>query len=459
MNNWFGRLKRSSITFPLAVVTALTLMVISESAYHASVDSLDRVGKLTAARNDNLHLLRQVLDAENGQRGFLITGRPEYLKPYRASMDNIGNTMKTLNDFYSKEPSQTANFAVLASLVGKKLSEMDTTVRLRSEGRDDAWRALIETDIGREQMESIRLASERLIEHGSAMIEGERREVYQTLLLSRLGVSAMTALSVLAFFMYLRQSSTLEKERLERQQAMQAQLDLLEQQVAARTAQLTELAQHLQNAREDERSRLARDLHDELGALLTAAKLDVARLKSRIAPLTPEVIERLAHLNESLNNGIALKRRIIEDLRPSSLNNLGLVSALEILSREFGDSSGLDVACEFDEEVRLAPASELTVYRLVQEALTNVAKYAQAKHVRIELRALGQQAEVSVKDDGVGFDMNAHRSSSHGLLGMRYRVEAARGRMQLQSEPGQGTLIRAVLPMRVEQTEASHENA
>ncbi len=447
MKNLFGRVKRSAYTFPLAVATALTLVVISESAYHASVDSLDRVGKLTEARNDNMQLLRLVLDAENGQRGFLITGRPEYLTPYRTAMEGIGGTLRKLGDFYGKDPAQTANFAVLASLVGKKMSEMDTTVRLRSEGRDAAWRAVIETDIGREQMETIRVASEKLIQHGSSMIEHEREAVYKTLLLSRLGVSAMTALSVLAFFMYLRQSSTLEKERLERQHAMQAQLDLLEQQVVARTTQLTELAQHLQNAREDERSRLARDLHDELGALLTAAKLDVARLKSRIGPLTPEVAERLAHLNESLNNGIALKRRIIEDLRPSSLNNLGLVAALEILSREFGESSGIEVVTEFDDTVRLAPASELTAYRLVQESLTNIGKYAQASRVRIVLKADGAQAQVAVEDNGVGFDLAARQSSSHGLLGMRYRVEAARGRMHLSSTPGHGTQVHASLPM------------
>ena len=107
----------------------------------------------------------------------------------------------------------------------------------------------------------------------------------------------------------------------------------LEQEVAARTAQLTELAQHLQTVREDERSRLARELHDELGALLTAAKLDVARLKSRLgASAAPRLAERLAHLNDALNGGIALKRSIIEDLRPSSLSNLGLVAALEILA-------------------------------------------------------------------------------------------------------------------------------
>jgi len=445
MKNFFLRFKRSAITFPLAIVTALSLMAISESSYHSSMDSLDRLGQLSAARTGNLVLLRQVLDAENGQRGYLITGRSEYLAPYRAAMNSIGQTMKTLQDFYAKDRTHLEDFTVLANLVNKKLSEMNTTITLRSEGREDAWRALIETDIGREQMESIRMASERLVQQESALIQTSRSSVYQTLQLSRLGVTAMTALSVLAFFMYLRQTATLDQERHRQQLALQVERDLLEHQVKGRTAQLTELANHLQTAREDERSRLARDLHDELGALLTAAKLDVARLKSRIVNITPEAAERMTHLNETLNNGIALKRRIIENLRPSSLSNLGLVAALEILSREFAERSGLEVNCDL-KPVRLKPSSELTAYRLVQEALTNIAKYAQARSVSITLREKGAQVEVAVKDDGVGFDPGVKRPSSHGLLGMRYRVEAEGGTMHLEASAGAGTHIRAVLP-------------
>jgi signal transduction histidine kinase len=446
MKNFFVRFKRSAVTFPLAVITALSLMAISESSYRSSVDSLDRLGQLAVARINNLVLLRQVLDAENGQRGYLITGRAEYLAPYRETMSSIGQTMKILQDFYSKEPHQVADFTLLESLVNKKLSEMDTTIQLRTEGRDEAWRAVIETDIGREQMEAIRVASENLFKRESAQITTGRASVYQTLQLSRFGVAAMTALSVLAFFMYLRQSATLDQERRRQQLALQLERDLLEHQVKGRTAQLTELAHHLQTAREDERSRLARDLHDELGALLTAAKLDVARLKSRIGTVTPEAQERITHLNDTLNDGIALKRRIIEDLRPSSLNNLGLVAALEILAREFAERSGLKVSCDLH-AVKLKPSSELTVYRLVQEALTNIAKYAKAKHVDIHLHEVRSQVEVAVRDDGIGFDTSVKRPSSHGLVGMRYRVEAEGGSMQLQAASGTGTAIIAHLPV------------
>ncbi|MEO8836371.1 MAG: sensor histidine kinase, partial [Caldimonas sp.] len=230
--------------------------------------------------------------------------------------------------------------------------------------------------------------------------------------------------------------------------------------VVARTAQLRELAQHLQTIREDERSHLARELHDELGALLTAAKLDVARLKSRLgsAP-TPDALERLAHLNETLNGGIALKRRIIEDLRPSSLSNLGLVAALEILLREFATRSEIAVVSHL-EPVELAAAAQLTVYRLVQEALTNIVKYAKAREVDVTLAPLESGgARVAVRDDGVGFDAGAPRMSRHGLIGMRYRVEAEGGAMRLVSSPGAGTLIEASLPAPVAAPDAVDDAA
>jgi signal transduction histidine kinase len=197
--------------------------------------------------------------------------------------------------------------------------------------------------------------------------------------------------------------------------------------------------------REDERGYLARELHDELGALLTAAKLDVARLKSKIDHQAPDIAERLRHLNETLNSGIALKRRIIEDLRPSSLSNLGLTAALEILTREHAEGAGIEVETNL-EAVQLPEATQLTVYRLVQEALTNISKYAKAKKVLVTVHSYPTHVAVQVRDDGAGFDPAAVRPASHGLAGMRHRVEAAGGRLTITSRPGNGTLVSAVLP-------------
>lgn len=219
----------------------------------------------------------------------------------------------------------------------------------------------------------------------------------------------------------------------------------LEAEVAARTAQLTELANHLQRAREDERNRLARDLHDELGALLTSATLDAARIRARLAGTAPEAQACLAHLVGTLDRIIELKRRIVEDLRPSSLRHLGLVATLEILAREFAQSSGLEIDCALA-PVRLAPPAELVVFRLVQEALTNIGKHARARQVWITLAERDGRIAVSVRDDGVGFDTAARPRSAFGLVGMRHRVEAEGGTLALHSAPGQGTLIEMTLP-------------
>jgi signal transduction histidine kinase len=235
------------------------------------------------------------------------------------------------------------------------------------------------------------------------------------------------------------------RANLIRQGRTQADNKRLETLVALRTAQLTELTHHLQTAREDERARLARDLHDELGALLTSAKLDAARLRSRLSGGAPEALERLAHLTQTLDNVIALKRRITEDLRPSSLDHLGLVVTLDILAREFAERSGVVVHRELA-EVPLAAAAELVAYRMVQEAVTNISKYAQARQVWLMLTRRNGLVELTVRDDGVGFDAATPSRSAYGLVGMRFRVEAEGGRLVVSSSPGQGTCLTMTLP-------------
>jgi signal transduction histidine kinase len=256
---------------------------------------------------------------------------------------------------------------------------------------------------------------------------------------------AITAAGVLALLWLRRQARALARQVQLQQGLLQAQRDRLEIEVAQRTAQLTELTHHLQSAREDERHRLARDLHDELGALLTAAKLDAARLKARLGDDAPEARERLAHLVAQLNSGIALGRRIIEDLRPSTLAHLGLPATLEILANEFAERSGLALHCALA-QAPLAPRAELVLYRVVQEAVTNITKYAQARQVWISLAPEGGQVALTVRDDGVGFDAGQPRRSAFGLLGMRFRVEAEGGTLAVLSSPGQGTQVQVRLP-------------
>jgi len=260
-----------------------------------------------------------------------------------------------------------------------------------------------------------------------------RQSLYQILGLGRSGVAVLSVACLLA------------QHDVQRQQALRDERDRLEREVADQVAQLTELAQHLQTAREDERGRLARNLHDELGALLTSAKLDAARIRSRLAGQAPEALERLVHLVGTLDSSIALGRRIVEDLHPSTLGNLGLVAALDILVREFATQAGVRAHLALA-PVDLSRAAELVVYRCVQEALTNLGKHAQASQVWVSLHTQGGWVQASVRDDGVGFDTLARPPSAYGLLGMRYRVQAEGGTLLAQSAPGLGTLLLIRLP-------------
>ena len=305
---------------------------------------------------------------------------------------------------------------------------MRETIRLHDEGRVDAATELVLSDIGKEKMEAIRALERRTAgPRGTQPCRTGRSDLYRTLMLNRIGVALLSAISLLALFLYLRQTTALEHQQVELKRIVQAERDRLEIEVRQRTAQLTELTHHLQTAREDERNRLARNLHDELGALLTSAKLDAARIKSRLAGTAPEALERLAHLVGTLNSSIALGRRIIEDLRPSTLGNLGLVPTLEILAREFAEQSGIEVHCALA-PVRLGRA------RRTHGLSPGAGSHHQHHQVRPGAATSGSSlaahdgvVEVSVRDDGVGFDTSAKPRSAYGLMGMRFRVEAEGG--------------------------------
>jgi len=430
----------------MALLAAMVLVGINETGHMRSQDAVEQLAQGLTTRSDVNKLLQSMLDAETGQRGYLLTGNETYLEPYDKAVATVQTNLDSLRTQFMASPEDMQEFALLSRQISRKLAEMELSLRLRRQGNEDAWKFILNTDVGKEHMEAIRQHAQELIARSDRRLQQGREQIEQSLMLSRIGIATVTAIGLLAFYMYLRQTQAVQTVNLREQEVLERERDRLEGLVRDRTATLSELANHLQEVREEERGHLARELHDELGALLTAAKLDVARLKSKIDATAPDIAERLKHLTETLNSGIALKRRIIEDLRPSSLSNLGLTAALEILTREYAERAGIEVETSL-EAVPLPDAAQLTVYRMVQEALTNIGKYAKASKVLVSVHGYPTHVAVQVRDDGVGFDPGTVRPTSHGLAGMRHRVEAAGGRLTLTSRPGNGTLLSAVLPL------------
>ena len=441
----FLTLPRMAVSLPLAVLAVIGLILINEASFRSSSNAVAEMQEAQLTRGALDDLKQTILDAETGQRGYLLTGDERYLAPYNSAISQVDHQLDVLRQIFTPYTEQLSEFGIMSRNISRKLAELDLSVRMRRENKEDAWRFILTTDVGKEHMEAIRAQANKLAAASIRDMELGQSQIRQSLLLSRIGVSILAIVGLLAFYMYLLQTKALLNAGVREKDSLKRERDQLDLQVRERTANLGELATHLQNVREDERGHLARELHDELGALLTAAKLDVARLKSRLGSTQPEATERLIHLTTTLNSGIALKRRIVEDLRPSSLSHLGLVASLEILAREFEERADLVITTDM-ETVDLGGSAQLTVYRLVQESLTNIGKYAEASQIFISLQNMDGYVTVEVRDNGKGFDLNAINPSSHGLSGMRHRVEAAGGSLTVTSSSFAGTKITAVLP-------------
>jgi signal transduction histidine kinase len=200
-------------------------------------------------------------------------------------------------------------------------------------------------------------------------------------------------------------------------------------------AEARSLAAQLVRAQEEERQAIARELHDEIGQALSGVMLDLGRAdapREAIAASVERIVDEL--------------RRIALSLRPSMLDDLGLVPALEWQAREVGGRTGLSVQIQAEESAGDLPEAHRTcIYRVVQEALQNIARHAGAKRVRIGLQKAAESVSLRVEDDGKGFAVA--RSRGLGLLGMEERVAQLGGRLRVQSEPGRGTTVTAELPL------------
>src|SRR4051812_16585506 len=212
----------------------------------------------------------------------------------------------------------------------------------------------------------------------------------------------------------------------------------------ARIAELSELATHLLASSEAERSALAKDLHDELGGLITAAKMDMAWLSSHIGTsLDPAAEEKFRSVVQMLNQAMVLKRRVVESLRPSLLDHFGLPVALRSHFEEACALAGIECVVTLPEEILdLEPASQLTLFRVAQEALNNLLARGQAKHVELVVEPDGDGYAMEVADDGVAMEAAQLRA----LVGMRHRLMGVGGRMEAEAVPGRGSRIRAFVP-------------
>jgi signal transduction histidine kinase len=223
-----------------------------------------------------------------------------------------------------------------------------------------------------------------------------------------------------------------------------------------------ELFRRVVEAQESERQRIARDLHDETGQALTAIGMGLRGLSTALTNQRnrDQAVKTLRHLESMAADSLHELQRLIADLRPSHLDDLGLPAALRWYAGIVQERTGMKIMVDIEgDELPISSTLKISIFRIVQEALNNITKHAHAKDVFIKLEYRPGQVVVSVRDDGVGFDLDTVRLSrlrrpSLGLAGMQERAALVKGEVSIQSSPGQGTLVEARLPLQFEESEA-----
>jgi PAS domain S-box-containing protein len=213
--------------------------------------------------------------------------------------------------------------------------------------------------------------------------------------------------------------------------------------------ELGELAGHLQEARETERTRIAREIHDEFGQMMTALKMDLSWLSKRLPDDAPELATKVAAMSSMVDRSFGIVRRVSSELRPSILDDLGLAAAIEWQAEQFSQRSGINARLHLDDPSSVLDRRASTaLFRILQEALTNVARHARASEVEIGLFMEPDAVILTINDDGRGITEDQIRGSqSLGLVGMRERVRSLGGELTVEGTPEEGTTVTARVPL------------
>jgi len=382
------------------------------------------------------------------QRGYLLTGDQRFLKIYDTGIAEIEPRLSRLQAAYQGSEANLAEVRSLNVLIGKRLADLAMIVAIQKSQGVAAAVALTKTSVGLGAGEAIGESLEQLRQRESQERSAAENHWFQSLTLSRWIVLSGTIVNMLLVgvaarlvYMDMRRRALLTAE-------LRDQKLRLEREAEDRNRELVELSTHLQNVAEREKAALARELHDELGGLLVGARMDISWAEQHIANLDPDIKLRLSRVQQSLAAGVDLKRRIIEELRPTLLDNVGMFAALRWQLKETCGRAGLKCIESFpDDEPAFTSEAAIALFRIAQEAFTNIVKHSGAKSMDIALDVDDDAIVMQISDNGRGIPGERQNSSgSHGLASMRHRVRALGGRLDLRSPPSGGTSLLVRIP-------------
>lgn len=454
------RIEKVSDTFGGNTVALLTVSLLLAAAM---LVVNDRFIVTTREKTDVLSMLDELLIetwkvqsnlaiAESSQRGFLLTRSDNYFKPYDEATGEISQQLKTINTLLNhtnlvKHAQIQATMSELMSSIAKKSAEMSVTIDFAKKRQFDKALAVVKLDSGIKESRNIEVLSRRFeqqVLNYRVELEDNRNNLRRMM---RWFVMACPLIFVSLVVLVIR--------RLLRELAEKANLYVrltdenaeYERNIQSLTTTLQRQALQAQTNIERERYQLSRELHDELGSLLTAIKMDISWTIKHLKDDRPQVTEKLKKTNQYLDRSINFKREIVQNLHPSMIKSFGLIASLQNLVNEAASRNQwqMDIIMP-EQEMAINETLSLIIYRLVQESLNNCSKYAKATQVSVHLLHDDHYIKLEVIDDGIGFDMNNLTSANTGISGMRNRVESIGGHYEVTSAPQEGASMRVMLP-------------
>jgi signal transduction histidine kinase len=447
-----GRVPLAVLVITLVSIALLgvnaTLLVINTAR---TMDSNAQYARSYEIKRSLTSFQSIITSAESGQRGYLLTGQTAYLEPFFRATRNWRTEINRLRNLTADNPARQGEIDALEAMTGAAVRRLELTISRTDEPGPNGQADVAGTGQATASMDRVREVVDRMLVEEDARVEALRAEVLHDMWLTMAVALFTTVVTVGVLIGLHKLLRRYVGAQARAENALREANQHLNREVEERTAELTELSQHLIRVSEEEKASLARELHDTLGSNLTAINMDLNWISKRLPAEQPELRERLQRSLQMLTDTVELKHEVIEGLRPSHLDNLGLAFAMRSHCREFTRRTGLpcevEVLEDFDE---LDPSWSIALYRIAQEALTNVTKHAQAKSVKMRLHREPGGIRLCIVDDGVGMALGAtSKPKSHGLVGMRERMRQIGGTIEIRpNNAGTGTVVEAFIPIQ-----------
>lgn len=437
---------RRYVLVPLLL--SVTLVILGFSLTEVRRAQMRQLDDDLRKRQDIIRLIGDAVDrsqqAESALRGFLLTGEEPDLAPMDAGLTDAHRHLDALVTLYRQlDPAQLPQLESAQAELVAQAQEMRQSVALYKEGQPVRAQQLATSGPGLHKMnvfarslDALRTQERNLVSSGMAARDSAMR------LNTIIGLGSM--LFSIAVLVVL---GLLVTRDIRRRDGFATSLAT---QIDARTAELRDLSRHMSRVAEAEKHALARELHDELGGLLVVMRMDISQIRKRLAGAgEPELKPHWERVEQALAAGLELKRRVIEELRPTLLDNMGLFTALRWLASQRAEQAQLELEMSgLEEDIQLPAEAAIAVFRTVQEAISNTVKHSGATQLAVDAEVDAGRLTVRVSDNGCGIPPDAERrSGAHGLKQMRFRMESVGGSLNLHHRAPAGTLVELSMPL------------